>query len=76
MAKKIDKDWNTLVNHRMIVKPTSGRGRDDEDREREYTLTEVSASGERIKFLNTRGKSFWCPKDEYSLVEDLGPTKV
>ncbi len=72
MAKNTEKSWDSLTGHRLIVKPTSGRGRDDEDREREYTLTEISTSGERIKFLNTRGKSFWCPRDEYTLVEDLG----
>ena len=75
MAKNKDMDWSDFVGNRLIVKPTGGRGRDDEDREREYTLTEISTSGERVKFLNSRGKSFWCPRDEYSFVEDLGKAK-
>jgi hypothetical protein len=73
-SKKKPLDFSPLVNHRLIVKPNPRLGRDD-NYEREYSLTEISPNGSRLKFRNVRGGVFWCPTEEYVVVEDLGEDK-
>lgn len=59
--------WKKLVGSRVLVSPI-----DHDGGPREYKLIEVSPSGEMLKFENSRGKTFWCPHDQYMLLEDLG----
>lgn len=59
--------WKNYTKHRVIVTP-----QDHDGGPREYMLLEVSPSGEMLKFQNSRGKTFWCPHNQYLLVEDLG----
>ncbi len=61
--------WKKLVGSRLLVNPN-----DHDGGPREYRLIEVSPSGEMLKFENGRGKTFWCPHQQYTVLEDLGKT--
>lgn len=69
--KKLNCKLSDLINHRVIVVPDERSGRDDLF-PREYILRELSPSGEMTRWENGRGKFFWCKREDYVPMEDLG----
>lgn len=63
-------DWKKFIGHRVLVEPL-----DHDGGPREYTLLEVAPKADLVKFENARGKTFWCPTDQYGFVDDLGVRK-
>lgn len=59
--------WKSLIGKRLLMEPNDHNGGP-----REYKLIEVSPSGDMLKFENSRGKTFWCPRQQYTMLEDLG----
>lgn len=62
--------WKNLIDRRVLVAPL-----DHDGGPREYILREVAPKSGLVKFENNRGKTFWCPDDQYELLEDLGERK-
>lgn len=64
-------NWNPYAGHRVLVEPNPDQDK-HEPGPREFAVIGASPSGTHVKFKNVRGSPFWCPHDEYVLLEDLG----
>jgi hypothetical protein len=61
-------NWSKLTGHRVLVSPTDESSKGPF----EYTVKEVSPSGNKVKMENRAGRTFWCASNEYVVEEDLG----
>lgn len=64
--------WKNYTGHRVLVEPND-RYNQHEPGPRELFVLGASPSGLHVQFKWPDGKKpFWCPEDEYLLIEDLG----